>query len=318
MKDGSLSSNLRSHPPHVEFLHQNCTPCGGMPRYQSLEHLLHDFLILGVDEVANTPIPLRKPRGCTGIIQRSIETVEDGFEFCFCGAMNEFSGLAIESNVPGCQGQRAGWATGIVAVVAREAGLMQSPTGPGRFWWDATLALVSRQGTVFPQLYIDHLIRVEKKDRWSFYDLTGCPSDLVVLIFKLTELSHQNTIAFTMKWLTFDLTPIVQIESQLRSWAHPPFATPSYDQGNLNANNVTSDGILPDEDTFHPIPRPPSLCRSMASRSSSVFLAGSETGDDEIRDLARGYCRWWGERSRYNMFHSVPVLLEDIWSGMRW
>ncbi|KAE8318357.1 fungal-specific transcription factor domain-containing protein [Aspergillus transmontanensis] len=229
-------------------------------------------------------------------------------------------------------------------------------------WWDATLALVSRQGTVFSQPYLDHLIHSEKKDRWSFYDLTGCPSDLVVIIFKLAELAHQSTIASTMKWLTFNLTPIVQIEKQLRSWTHPSFAAPSYNQVSSSADDGTR-AIPLDEDTFHAHQdrhhcaeawrhalllyierifrwdrsqiRPLSIpclarltlnhvrcCRRTSQTQKQlllpVFLAGSETGDEEMRDLARGYCRWWGERSRYNMFHSVPVLLEDIWGGDKW
>ncbi|OGM44196.1 hypothetical protein ABOM_006996 [Aspergillus bombycis] len=229
-------------------------------------------------------------------------------------------------------------------------------------WWDATLALISRQGTVFSQPYLDHLIRAEKKDRWSFYDLTGCPSDLVAIIFKLAELSHQSTIASTMEWLTFNLTPIVQIEEQLRSWTHPSFAAPSYNQAGPNVEDGTR--TLPlDEDTFHARQdrhhcaeawryalllyierifrwdrnqtRPLSIpclarltlnhvrcCRRTSQTQKQlllpVFLAGSETGDEEMRDLARSYCRWWGERSRYNMFHSVPALLEDIWGGDRW
>ena len=45
-----------------------------------------------------------------------------------------------------------------------------------------------------------------------------------------------------------------------------------------------------------------------------VFWAGSETSDPDLRDLARTYCEWWADRSRYQMFASVPVLFESIWS----
>ncbi|KAE8147898.1 fungal-specific transcription factor domain-containing protein [Aspergillus avenaceus] len=226
-------------------------------------------------------------------------------------------------------------------------------------WWDATLALVSRHGTVFSQQYLEHLIRAEKSDRWSFYDLTGCPSDLVILVFKLAELAHQSTIASTMKWLTLDVTPIAEIEAQLRAWIHPLFTMPRYEQ----ADDDSSSNATLDEATFHAHqdrhhcaeawrytlllyierifrwdrsqPRPLSIpaiarltlnhvrcCRRTSQTQKQlllpVFVAGSETADDEMRDLVRSYCRWWGERSRYNMFHSVPVLLEDIWSGNKW
>lgn len=165
-----------------------------------------------------------------------------------------------------------------------------------------------------------------------------------------------------MEWLTFNLNPIVQIEEQLRSWMHPSFAAPSYNQTNPSVDDGTRTHPL-DEDTFHAHQdrhhcaeawrhalllyidrlfrwdrsqiRPLSIpclarltlnhvkcCRRTSQTQKQlllpVFLAGSETGDEEMRDMARGYCRWWSERSRYNMFHSVPVLLEDIWNGDTW
>lgn len=44
-----------------------------------------------------------------------------------------------------------------------------------------------------------------------------------------------------------------------------------------------------------------------------VFLAGSETADEEMRRFVREYCQWWATRSRYNMFNSAALLLEEIW-----
>ncbi|GAM90455.1 hypothetical protein ANO11243_084990 [Dothideomycetidae sp. 11243] len=45
-----------------------------------------------------------------------------------------------------------------------------------------------------------------------------------------------------------------------------------------------------------------------------VFLAGSEIQDEETRKSATSYCQWWTIRSRYNMFATVTILLEQIWS----
>ncbi|OJJ01287.1 hypothetical protein ASPVEDRAFT_82811 [Aspergillus versicolor CBS 583.65] len=49
-----------------------------------------------------------------------------------------------------------------------------------------------------------------------------------------------------------------------------------------------------------------------------IFLAGCETADAEMREFVKGYCTYWGERSRYNMFNSASVLLEEIWSTQQW
>ncbi|RMJ21871.1 hypothetical protein PHISP_07262 [Aspergillus sp. HF37] len=37
-----------------------------------------------------------------------------------------------------------------------------------------------------------------------------------------------------------------------------------------------------------------------------------------IRAFAKEYCRYWAETSRYEMFGSVPVLLEEIWDEDKW
>lgn len=49
-----------------------------------------------------------------------------------------------------------------------------------------------------------------------------------------------------------------------------------------------------------------------------IFLAGCETADAEMREFVKGYCTYWGERSRYSMFHSAPVLLDEIWATQQW
>ncbi|KAL4886799.1 fungal-specific transcription factor domain-containing protein [Aspergillus karnatakaensis] len=85
-------------------------------------------------------------------------------------------------------------------------------------WWDTTLALISRRGPVMDQAYLDYLAYWEKKDEWSFFELTGCPRDLLVYLFHLAELARQNEIALSNKWLTFDMTPVLELEQKLLHW----------------------------------------------------------------------------------------------------
>ena len=72
--------------------------------------------------------------------------------------------------------------------------------------WDATLALVSRQGTFIDQSYLEHLVLSKGQDEWSFYDLIGCPGDLFVHLAHLAELAKQREIAACMTWLSFDMS----------------------------------------------------------------------------------------------------------------
>ncbi|KAL3469080.1 fungal-specific transcription factor domain-containing protein [Aspergillus californicus] len=226
-------------------------------------------------------------------------------------------------------------------------------------WWDATLALVSRQGTILSKAFLDHLVRCERADQWSFYDLAGCPGDLVVHLFQLAELAKQNEIAASMAWLTFDQTPVRQIERQLRQWKTPAFASPCLadspdpDEVDDETGDEGEEGMHAQQDRFHCAEawryalliyiervlkwdrkaRPPCkaltrLVRTMLDhvrccrRTSQtqkqlllpMFLAGSETKDEDMRDFVITYCQWWGNRSRYSMFDSVPALLREVWA----
>lgn len=46
-----------------------------------------------------------------------------------------------------------------------------------------------------------------------------------------------------------------------------------------------------------------------------VFLAGCETEDENLREEARMYCTWWGEKTRYDMFITAIGLLEEVWAN---
>ncbi|KAL5350691.1 hypothetical protein ACLOAV_004260 [Pseudogymnoascus australis] len=227
------------------------------------------------------------------------------------------------------------------------------------FWWDATLALISRQGIIIDQSYLDHLMLSQGQDEWSFYDLTGCPGDLFVHLVHLSGLAKQRELAACMDWLTFDLSPVIKIEREIQQWQSSLFADaygPNFDT--IVENALDSDAEADIEERFHSkqdryhcaeawryalliyiervfrwdrkCPRPLILtwlvrktmdhvrcCRRTSQTQKQlllpVFLAGSEMTDDEMRRFTRQYCKWWANRSRYNMFNSVSSLLEDIW-----
>lgn len=82
-------------------------------------------------------------------------------------------------------------------------------------WWDACLALISRKGLVFDTDYVEFLLEHEESDQWSFYDLTGCPADIVRCVIELAELAKEFEIASSMRWVSFDLTAVWMIEDQL-------------------------------------------------------------------------------------------------------
>lgn len=221
--------------------------------------------------------------------------------------------------------------------------------------WDATLALISRQGMIIDLKYLDHILSFQGSDQWSFYELTGCPDELVVHLIHLAELAKQSELAANLAWLSFDLSPVLEIRAAVETWQRDEFA-----QAHLTDNPTEIEGHEDAEtrwqrqqDRYHcaeawrqslllytqrvftwrrPDPPSPILkllarktldhvrsCRRMFQTQKQlllpVYLAGSEVTDEEFRQFAREYCNWWATRSRYNMFSTVPVLLEQVWKG---
>lgn len=78
--------------------------------------------------------------------------------------------------------------------------------------------MISRQGARFNPSYFDQLLKNEHVDGWSFYELTGCPTGLVVFLVRLAEMARQKEMAESMEFLTFDMTAVLNVERQLLNW----------------------------------------------------------------------------------------------------
>jgi hypothetical protein len=138
--------------------------------------------------------------------------------------------------------------------------------------WDATLALLSRQGPIIDQSYLDFLVRWEKQDEWSFFDLTGCPRDLLVHLFQLAELAKQSEIAASMKWLSFDMTPVLETEQKIVQWKNDIVNTEDEGEHELSdteaernsTNNKIVTTVLRHGDTH---------CSYILSASSNVLVS---------------------------------------------
>ncbi|KAI9043602.1 uncharacterized protein KD926_003372 [Aspergillus affinis] len=187
-------------------------------------------------------------------------------------------------------------------------------------WWDATLALVSRQGTVFPEAYLERLKQAEKQDKWSFFDLTGCPSEIVDHIFHLAQLAQQSEIASTMTWLTFDLAPIMQIEEQLKNgtpFSSPnsiPTSAPASSTDKTNANTATGPSNTQTERNERNTPE-----------ESEEFMHAQEDRHHCIEAWRHALLLYierifkW-DRSPDSRPSAIPfpTLLEDVWGGNKW
>ncbi|KAJ5476920.1 hypothetical protein N7475_002649 [Penicillium sp. IBT 31633x] len=204
------------------------------------------------------------------------------------------------------------------------------------------------------QGYLEFLVRWEKQDEWSFFDLTGCPRELLVHLFQLAELAKQSEIALSMKWLTFNMTPVTKIEDELIQWKNDACSARNHNDPYLTEEDAIQQLheeqdrhhcaeawryalLLYLESVFKSDHKKPSItvhrllrktvdhircCRRTSQTQKQllipVFLAGSETSDNDMRHFAKEYCAYWGEKSRYSMFNSVPVLFDEIWTTGKW
>lgn len=214
--------------------------------------------------------------------------------------------------------------------------------------------MISRQGPIIDEAYLDFLVRWEKEDEWSFFDLAGCPRELVVHLYQLAELARQSRIASSMKWLTFNLTPVLEAEQKITTWENE-FSCASENSQDIPDEEAEKQYhgqqdryhcaeawryalLIYIERVFKYADQPHRLgstarlvretidhvrcCRQTSQTQKQlllpILLAGSETSDEDMRDYVKWYCGYWGKKTRYNMFNSVPALLDEIWATGKW
>ncbi|KAJ5618750.1 hypothetical protein N7510_002734 [Penicillium lagena] len=170
------------------------------------------------------------------------------------------------------------------------------------------------------------------------------------------ELVHQSEIARSMRWLNFDITPVLEIEMELTKWNNN--VRSSIDENPMSrelSDAEREQNFHKQQDRYHCAEawryalllyiesvfksdhqrctaRQNKVLRSTIDHTKCcrrtsqtqkqlllpVFLAGSVTSDQDTREFVKDYCTYWGEKSRYSMFNSVPLLLDEVWSSGKW
>jgi Fungal specific transcription factor domain len=207
--------------------------------------------------------------------------------------------------------------------------------------------LISREGVTLPEIYLRDIINNSSQDI-SFYDLGGVPQELFRSLVQLARLAHENEVACSMEWVTFNMAPILKLETSIRKWTSPSFSDNTFEDAK-DGESYESYQFM--QDSYHcaeawrctlliyiervfkwdRTDSAPQKIHRLARRiidhvrccrRSSliqkqlllpVFLAGSELTDPDAQELVRGYCAWWTEKSHYEMFQTVGALLEHIW-----
>ncbi|CRG87158.1 hypothetical protein PISL3812_04174 [Talaromyces islandicus] len=210
-------------------------------------------------------------------------------------------------------------------------------------WWDATIALLSRQGCLLPYSYFETLLALEDDRHWSFYDLIGCPRELVVPLMQLASLAEENEKVLSMRWARFDLAIINEIQTSILNWKNSSLEIENglseeemhQQRDRWNCTEAWRYGLLTYITRVFLWNRkttPPSrlaiygrliLDHVNSCRRTNIvqkqaffplFLAGCETTDQFSRQSIREYCQYWDGFSGYNLFSTASSLLEEIWT----
>jgi hypothetical protein len=210
-------------------------------------------------------------------------------------------------------------------------------------WYDATIALLSREDLVLPLSYLEGVLRHGRFDGWNYEYLTGCREEFVVIIARLARLAKQYETSREMENLYFDMTAVDEVEETLR---HIPTEYPYFD---TDADEETLDLA---RDSYHcgeawrnglllyiqrifrwtcgdPAPLSAKYIariviehvRCIRRENNyqkqvliAVFLASAEMKREDDRDFVRGYTAWWSRLCGSKMFDDACSFLEEVWT----
>ena len=197
------------------------------------------------------------------------------------------------------------------------------------------------------------LFNQDKSRNETFYSVSGCPEPLFLQMIRLGSYAREFEVVSNMTCVRFDMEPVLQVERKIRGWSDPRYESPYISELSATEDCENGETMHYKEDIHHcaeawryglliyinrvfkwersqPAPRTMEfLARRTLNHVSScrytsmvqkqlllpVFLAGCETTDEHLRQVARDYCIWWNERSRYAMFLTTHALLEEVWSN---
>lgn len=191
-------------------------------------------------------------------------------------------------------------------------------------------------------MYFETVSALEDHSYWSFFDLIGCPRELVAALMQLVSLAEENEKASSMRWTRFDLTLVGEIQAFIISWDNPSLVIGDdmseeqmqQQRDRWNCSEAWRYGLLIyitrvfrwDRKTSPPLRlalyarlvlEHVHSCRHTTIVQKQAFLplffASCETTDQFSRQSVREYCLYWGRACGYDLFRSAAALLEDVW-----
>ena len=190
--------------------------------------------------------------------------------------------------------------------------------------------------------YYDVVLEESREAAWDMISIAGVPKTLFKWLVDLVQFAEEKQRTMSMKWTTFNMQPVLELEQQISNWFYLEASDYEDDDESFEHQQDCANAALAwkyalliyiarvfkwDRTSdqrpsgIGPLSR---LCLDhvRCCRQSStvqkqvllpVFLAGSEATDPYARKYATDYCAYWYEKCRYRMFHDASCLLEEIW-----
>lgn len=199
-------------------------------------------------------------------------------------------------------------------------------------WWDLTLALVCRRSPILPVAYT--LAVVSQNDNWTFFDLIGCPNQLVIYMSALVCLDRNSST-----WPE-DLADIYASIDEYQNECDYRDFLPSDDNLDyfksryhcgeawkkclmlyiLQLDMQRSDIELKrlSNHILNHVFQIDRLKHVQIQKQVllPVLIAGAEIRDSKCRDMIREYCQYWSKEVGFWMFSSILDMLEKGWEQM--
>ncbi|KAI1616244.1 fungal-specific transcription factor domain-containing protein [Exophiala viscosa] len=106
-------------------------------------------------------------------------------------------------------------------------------------WWDGMVSLLAREDPVFPYSYFEAVLKSEGRQPWTFYELNGCPRELLVPMMQLSTLAARDAQSTTPSESVLDI--VTEIELSIRR----------YEYSGAGLSDLVFEGIDTDENDLH-------------------------------------------------------------------
>lgn len=207
-------------------------------------------------------------------------------------------------------------------------------------WYDISIALLNRRGCCIPFKYLEALAMCNDS-HWTFYTMTGCYAELLLVAHKLCDLAAESGHARPSEFQT----QLNEFESQIQQFGCDPLTdnisanVPDLDEAHDKMHGASlwkCTLLLYCARVFRQLPHSDFRVRSLARRVLEharlipltsdgpskqhllpILLAAADEQSEQYRSLAVDYIQFWAGQLRFPLWHDALKLLRGVWTAQK-